>query len=475
MKSFMNEDFLLLNETARRLYQEYAAGEPVIDYHCHLPPDEICENRNFQNLSEIWLHGDHYKWRAMRTCGVDEALITGDASDKEKFMAWAGTVPKTLRNPLYHWTHMELKDPFGITDRLLNEESAEAIWEECNEMLRQPDFSTRSLLKRNKVEVVATTDDPTDSLEYHKKIQQEKDPGVRMVPTFRPDRGMEIENGDEFRKWVAKLGTSTDRDIVTYQDFVDSLEERHIAFHELGCRASDHGVEQPHANSFTEARLNQIFDDVMSGKSPSPSDIRVFKSAFLYHCGRMDHARGWVFQLHMGALRNNNSRMMKMLGRDSGFDSMGDFEIARPLSRLLDHLDRDNLLPRVILYNNNPGNNELLSTMIGNFQDGSIPGKLQHGPAWWFLDQIDGIEQHLESLSNMGILSEFIGMTTDSRSFLSYSRHDYFRRILCNIMGRDIERGYLPGDLALAGSTVKKICSENARAYFRFGAAGKME
>lgn len=464
---FIHKDFLLQSEPAEELYHHYAAHLPIIDYHCHLPPGEIEEDINFRNLTHIWLDGDHYKWRALRTCGVDEKFITGDASDKEKFLKWAETVPKTIKNPLYHWTHMELKEPFGITE-LLNSETAESIWEQCNEMLQQPDFSTRGLLKRNKVEVVATTDDPTDNLEHHIKMKEEEGVGFQMVPTFRPDRGMQIENGSEFLAWVKKLEEAADQSISTFKDFLDALKSRHDLFDELGCRASDHGATEPFSEPFTDQQVESIFSKAMSGNTISEEESRVYKSAFLYYCGLMDHEKEWVFQLHVGALRNNSSRKMKNLGSDTGFDSIGDFEMARPLSRLLDRLDAEDNLPRVSLYNNNPRDNELFATMIGNFQDGTIPGKLQHGPPWWFMDQKDGIERQVESLANMGVLSEFIGMTTDSRSFLSYSRHDYFRRIICNILGDDMKKGLIPSDMELIGGIVEKICYQNAADFFRF-------
>jgi len=467
-KPFIHKNFLLQNKQAEELYHEHAATQPIIDYHCHLPPQQIADDIKFRNLTHIWLDGDHYKWRALRTCGVDEKYITGKASDKEKFLAWAETVPKTIRNPLYHWTHMELNHPFGINDRLLNGDTAEQIWSECNEMLQQPEYSTRALLKLNKVKVVATTDDPTDSLEFHKKVKLEKDTGFKMVPTFRPDRGMEIENGDEFRSWVKKLEKVSGISVTTFQDYLDALLQRHDLFHELGCRASDHGIEEPQGKPFTDSKLDRIFSKSMNGDALSEEEIRIFKSAFLYYCGLMDHEKEWVFQLHIGALRNNNTRKMKELGRDTGFDSIGDFEIARPLSGMLDRLEKEKKLPRVILYNNNPRDNEVFATMIGNFQDGTIPGKLQHGPPWWFLDQKDGIEKQVESLSNMGILSEFVGMTTDSRSFLSYPRHDYFRRILCNILGKDMEYGLIPDDMELISEMVSKICYQNAEKFFRF-------
>ncbi|TVR16649.1 MAG: glucuronate isomerase [Balneolaceae bacterium] len=466
---FIHDDFLLQNETAVKLYHDVAAPLPIIDYHNHLPPNQILANKNFKNITQIWLAGDHYKWRAMRTCGVDEKFITGDATDKEKFLAWAAVVPKTVKNPLYHWTHMELKNPLGITDRLLNGETAEKIWDECNEMLQSPEFSVRSLLKRNRVQVVATTDDPVNSLTEHSKFQQEEQADFLMIPTFRPDTGMNIEDRGNFRKWTRFLSVLSGKDITTFKVLIEALKVRHDYFHQLGCRASDHGIEKPYSDPFTDEQLEEIFSKIMTGKDLTIEDIRSYKSAFLYYCGLMDHEKGWVFQLHIGAIRNNSSRMMKKLGPDSGFDSMGDAEIARPLARLLNRLDSENNLPKTILYNINPRDNELMATMAGNFQDGSVPGKIQHGPPWWFLDQKDGIEKQIESLSNMGILSEFIGMTTDSRSFLSFSRHDYFRRILCNIIGQDVETGLIPDDENLLHTLIRKICYQNVKNYFNYG------
>ena len=465
---FIHENFLLENETARRLYYGVAVDLPVIDYHNHLPPDEIVQDINYKNLTHIWLAGDHYKWRGMRACGVDEKFITGNASDKEKFLAWAETVPKTLKNPLYHWTHMELAFPFGINGRLLNGETAEEIWDECNEMLQSPEFSTRSLLRQFRVEVVATTDDPTDSLEHHQAFQDEENRDFLMVPTFRPDAGMKVEHPDQFKSWVQKLESSSGKSISTFSDFLDAIKFRHDFFHKLGCRASDHGITEPFSDEFTDNQCEAVFQKALSGKSVSEQEERIFKSAFLYYCGLMDHEKEWVFQLHIGALRNNNSRMMEKLGPDTGFDSMGDFETARPLSRLLDRMDRDNKLPRTVLYNNNPCDNEVFATMTGNFQNGTIPGKIQHGPPWWHLDQKNGIENQLEVISNMAVLSEFIGMTTDSRSFLSFSRHDYFRRILCNVIGNDAEKGLIPDDIELLSHLIEKICYLNTKNYFRY-------
>ncbi|TVQ65571.1 MAG: glucuronate isomerase [Balneolaceae bacterium] len=468
MKSFIHDDFLLEGDKARRLYHSVAKDLPVIDYHNHLPPDEIAADKKFENLTEIWLKGDHYKWRAMRTCGIDEERITGKASDREKFMAWAETVPQTLRNPLFHWTHMELADPFGISDRLLNGVTAGRIWDECNEMLQDKDFSARSLLQRNRVEIVATTDDPVSDLQHHRAFSGESSAPLRMVPTFRPDTGMNIEKGDAFIEWVSKLEKVSGVEIRSLNSFWEALQQRHDAFHELGCRASDHGIEEPYSAPYSDQQVEKTFDKARSGKKLTRKESARFKSAFLYRCGVMNHQKGWVLQLHIGAQRNNNSRMLAKLGPDAGFDSMGDGEIARPLARLLDRLDRDNILPKTVLYNIHPGDNELIGTMIGNFQDGTTPGKLQHGPPWWFLDQKDGIEKQIESLSNMGILSRFIGMTTDSRSFLSFSRHHYFRRILCNLLGRDMDRGVLPDEPELISDLVESICYGNAKGYFLY-------
>lgn len=468
--TFINEHFLLQNETARRLYHETAADLPIIDYHNHLPPDEIAADHHYKNLTELWLDGDHYKWRAMRTCGVDEELITGSASDKEKFFAWAETVPKIIKNPLYHWTHLELADPFGITTRLLSGETAEAIWDECNAMLQESSFSVRSLLNRRKVEVVATTDDPAGSLEHHSAYQAESGRDFEMVPTFRPDRGMNLRNSNAFKEWLNALGEQADLEIQSFSDLLEALQKRHDDFHELGCRASDHGVEEPFSDPFTLSEVERTFQKAFAGEHVTEPEERAYKSAFLYFCGLMDAEKGWVYQIHIGSIRNNNTRFYKKLGPDSGFDSIGDTEIANPLARLLDRLDTENKLPKTVLYNINPRDNELMATMAGNFQDGTVAGKVQHGPPWWFLDQKNGIEQQIESLSNMGVLSEFIGMTTDSRSFLSFSRHDYFRRILCNIIGTDAEKGLIPNDIEIMKKLIKQICHDNAKCYFDYPA-----
>ena len=468
MRTFIHNYFLLGNKTAQKLYHEVAAGLPIIDYHNHLPPDEITADKQFSNLTEIWLAGDHYKWRAMRTCGVDERLITGNASDKEKFLAWAETVPKTLKNPLYHWTHMELANPFGITDRLLNGENADRIWDECNEKLQSPEFSARSLLSARGVEVVATTDDPTSDLSDHQSYRILEETPFAMVPTFRPDKGMNIDQSDSFLEWLSDLEKITGLSIHKFQDLQKALKDRHDFFHKLGCRASDHGISRPFSESYTQQEVDKALEKALNGEQLTSEEVDKYKSAFLFECALLNHEKGWVYQLHIGALRNNNSRMFKKLGPDSGYDSMDDVEMARPLSNLLDRLDSTDQLPKTTIYNLNPRDNELIGAMIGNFQDGITPGKLQHGPPWWFLDQKDGIETQIESLSNMGILSQFIGMTTDSRSFLSFSRHEYFRRILCNIIGNDMETGIIPNDFDMATHLIEKICFKNVKSYFQY-------
>jgi glucuronate isomerase len=465
---FITEDFVLETEASKTLYHEYAKEMPIIDYHCHLPPKEIAENRAFRNLTEIWLAGDHYKWRAMRTCGVDERYITGGADDWEKFKAWAATVPKTLRNPLYHWTHLELKRPFGISDRLLDETTAAGIWEECNEKLSTVEFSTRGIIDSMNVKVICTTDDPTESLEYHKRMREDSSLRVRVYPTFRPDKAMDIEDPGAFNEWIGRLSSSADMDIVHFEDLLAALRARHDRFATLGCRLSDHGLEEMYADEYTGAEIKTIFDRVRSGSAVGPAEVRKFKSAMLFELGLMDHEKGWVQQFHLGALRNNNTRMYRTLGPDTGFDSIGDFEMARPLAKFFDRLDRDDRLAKTIVYNLNPRDNELVATMMGNYQDGSAPGKMQFGSGWWFLDQKDGMEKQIEALSNMGCLSQFVGMLTDSRSFMSFPRHEYFRRVLCNILGREMEGGLIPNNPGMVGGMVRDICYNNAVRYFGF-------
>jgi glucuronate isomerase len=466
MKPFLSEDFLLQTETARRLYHEHAGKMPIIDYHCHLPPQEIAQNKQFENLTKIWLYGDHYKWRAMRTNGVDEKYCTGEADDYAKFEKWAETVPYTMRNPLYHWTHLELKNPFGI-QKILKPSTAKEIYQECTQMLNTPEFRVQGILKKMHVQVICTTDDPTDSLEYHHRIKADN-VEIKVLPTFRPDKGMSPENPEAFNAWVDKLGASADVDIRNFETYRTALHKRHDFFAGMGCRLSDHGIETFYAEDYTAAEIQQIFDKVRSKKGLNGEEVLKFKSAMLVEFALMDHEKGWTQQFHYGALRNNNSRLLRKLGPDTGWDSIGDFEAGRPMARFFDRLDAQNKLAKTIIYNLNPGDNELVATMIGNFNDGSFPGKMQFGSGWWFLDQKDGMEKQMNALSNMGLLSRFVGMITDSRSFLSYPRHEYFRRILCNLIGNDVENGELPNEKEWLGQMVENICYNNAKEYFGF-------
>ncbi len=465
--TFLTDDFLLQTDTARRLYHEFAAPMPIIDYHCHLPPDQIADDRQFANITQLWLYGDHYKWRAMRANGIAERYCTGDASDWEKFEKWAETVPYTLRNPLYHWTHLELKRYFGITE-LLSPQTARRIYDECNQKLALPDYSVRNLLRRMNVKVICTTDDPTDSLEHHKRIA-ESGFEIAVLPTFRPDKAMVVENSATFNDYVARLEAVTNVKINTLADFMAALQQRHDFFAALGGKLSDHGLEELYAEPFSEVEVAAIFRRVRAGQSLTRAEIKTFKSAMLVWLAEMDWAKGWTQQFHLGALRNNNTRLLAQLGPDTGWDSIGDFSQARALSHFMDRLDSQNKLAKTILYNLNPADNEVLAAMIGNFNDGSVAGKVQFGSGWWFLDQKDGMEKQLNALSNMGLVSRFVGMLTDSRSFLSYPRHEYFRRILCNLFGNDIENGELPNDIAWTGQVIQNICYHNANAYFGFG------
>jgi glucuronate isomerase len=467
-RPFIHDDFLLESELAIELYHDVAEPQPIIDYHCHLPPDQIANNHRFLNLTEIWLKGDHYKWRAMRSNGVDERFCTGDASDWEKFRAWAETVPRTLRNPLHHWTHMELKDPFGITDRLLDGGSAQRIYERANELLELPEFHAQGLLRRFRVAVVCTTDDPTDSLEHHRRYAAGAHDFPRLYPTWRPDKALAIGDHDAFNGWVDELERAANVSVTTFGGLLEALRKRHEFFHAHGCRLSDHGLETIYVEPASEGDAAAAFAKARSRRDVDASEIAKYRSVLLHELAIMDHARGWVQQFHLGAMRNNSTRMMRLLGPDTGFDAIGDFEIGRPLTRFLDRLDSTNQLARTILYNLNPRDNEMIATLMGSFQDGSTPGKMQFGSAWWFLDQRDGMEKQMNALSNMGLLSRFVGMLTDSRSFLSYSRHEYFRRLLCNILGEDVKRGLLPNDRALLGELVEAVCFHNAKAYFPF-------
>ena len=466
MKKFMDENFLLHTKTAQDLYHNHAAKMPIFDYHCHINPKQIADDVRFENITQIWLYGDHYKWRAMRTNGVDEKFCTGDATDWEKFEKWAETVPNTLRNPLFHWTHLELRKFFGI-EKILSPETAREIWDLCNEKLNSPGYSVRGIIRMANVHTICTTDDPVDSLEYHSQIKKSGFE-VHVLPAWRPDKAMAVENPAAFNQYIDLLAEVARMDISTFDNLLSALDKRHAFFHENGCRLSDHGLETAIAEDYTNAEIELIFTKIRGGKELSHFEIQQFKSAMLYEFGVMDHSRGWTQQFHIGALRNNNTRLFRKLGADVGFDSIGDFEIARPLSKLLDKLDIENKLSKTILYNLNPRDNELMGTMIGNFQDGSVPGKMQFGSGWWFLDQKDGMERQMNALSNLGLLSRFVGMLTDSRSFLSYTRHEYFRRTLCNLLGNDVENGEIPNDMKLLGQMVENISFNNAKNYFNF-------
>lgn len=463
-RSFIHDDFLLTTKQARDLYHGYAKAEPIYDYHCHLPPDLIAKNHEFADLAELWLGGDHYKWRAMRTNGVKERFCTGDASPREKFQAWAETVPHTLRNPLFHWTHLELKAYFGVTE-LLDGKSAERIWKKANALL--PKRRVHDLINLSKVAVVCTTDDPADPLTHHEAIQ--RNPGklrAKVYPAFRPDKALAVGNATGYNAWLEKLAATSGVTIAKFDDLLVALKKRHDDFHAIGCRVSDHGLESAMAESCTHAQAKMVFDAVRGGRNASPEEALRFGSYLMLEFGKWNATRGWVLQLHLGALRNNNARLLGKLGPDTGFDSIGDFPQAAALSRYLNTLDSTDQLPRTILYNNNPIDNYVFGTMIGNFQDGSVAGKMQFGSGWWFLDQKEGMEWQMNALSNLGLLSRFIGMITDSRSFVSYPRHEYFRRTLCNLLGADMAHGAIPNDLKLVGPMVKNICFGNARDYF---------
>ena len=468
MKHFLDDNFLLQTETAIELFHEFAKSQPIIDYHNHLPPDQVASNHRFRSLTEIWLYGDHYKWRAMRSDGVPERFCTGQTSDWEKFEAWAKTVPHTLRNPLYHWTHMELKFPFGIKDKLLGPATAREIYETCNGLLEQPEFTTQGLLRKFNVLVVCTTDDPVDSLEHHALHARNPKAFTKLYPTWRPDKALAVQDLVAWNGWIDRLEAASGVSIADLGTFMEAMKKRHDFFHASGCRASDHGLENITAVPYTQREVEAVFAKARSKKALNPEEIDKFRSALLHDLAVLDHARGWAQQFHLGALRNNNTRAARTLGPDTGFDSIGDFPQAASLARFLDRLDDKEQLAKTILYNLTPADNDLLATMIGNFQDGSVPGKMQFGSAWWFLDQLDGMEKQLNSLSNMGLLSRFVGMLTDSRSFLSYSRHEYFRRLLCNLLGNDVERGLLPSDKTLLGTLIQDVCFRNARQYFGF-------
>lgn len=461
---FISEDFLLHNQAARTLYHQFAKAQPIFDYHCHLSPKDIAEDRKFDTITQLWLEGDHYKYRAMRANGIDEKFITGNASDYEKFMKWAETVPHTLRNPLYHWTHLELKLFFGI-DTLLNSESADAIYNKCNDLLKHPNFSVRNLLRQMNVKFVGTTDDPTDNLFFHNQLYNEQFE-IMVLPSFRPDKATEIEKGKHFVEWVCKLEQSVNFNIENFDDFIRALQERHDFFHKMGCRISDHGHSRFYADNYTIDEVAVIFEKAIKGEILTDIEINKYKSAVLFKLAFMNFEKSWTQQFHIGAIRNNNNKMSAKIGPDQGFDSIGDLIMAESMSRFFDNLNSKEALTKTIVYNLNPRDSEMFASMVANFNDGIIAGKMQYGAAWWFLDQKDGMEKQLDVLSNFGLLSRFVGMVTDSRSFLSYSRHDYFRRILCNVIGEEIEKKELPNDIELMGNLVENICFKNAESYF---------
>lgn len=460
---FIHDDFLLRSPAARRLYHRFAEHEPVLDFHSHLPAADIASDRRFADLFEIWLEGDHYKWRAMRSNGVSERFCTGDASPFEKFHAWAATIPHTLRNPLYHWTHLELKRYFGIGE-LLDKSTAASIWERANEQLQSNDLTTRGILRKFGVTAVCTTDDPADDLRHHEAIAA-ANIGTRVCPTFRPDKALMVHQPEAFRPWLTRLEQASNREIRKLDDLLHALAARHEAFHAIGGRLSDHGLDQCFGECCTESEAAAIFQRALDGKAANPTEHAGFAGFMMLFFGRLDAEKGWTKQLHVGAMRNNNTRLMRSLGPDTGFDSIGDFSQARSLVAYLDRLDQENALPKTIIYNLNPADNYVIGTIIGSFQDGSIPGKVQFGSGWWFLDQKEGMEWQMNALSNLGLLSRFVGMVTDSRSFMSYPRHEYFRRVLCNLIGKDVEAGEIPDDDGLLGSLVRNVCYGNAQRY----------
>ncbi len=466
MKTFLDDNFLLNTNTAIELYHSYSKHLPIIDYHNHLIPEQIANDVKFENISQVWLNGDHYKWRAMRANGINERFITGDASDEEKFAKWAETVPYTLRNPLYHWTHLELQRYFGITD-LLSPKTASKIYADTASKLSQDNYSVRGLLKMMNVEVVCTTDDPIDSLEFHQQFAKEQE-SFKMLPAFRPDKAMNSDDIIALNQYIDKLESVSDMQINSLGEYLNALKGRHDFFAANGCKVSDHGLEQIYAENYTEQEIVAIFDKIRTKKEISPAENLKFKSAMLIYFAEWDHEKGWVQQYHLGALRNNNARMHRLIGPDTGWDSIGDFSQARALSKFLNKLDDQDKLTKTILYNLNPADNELIATMIGNFNDGSIKGKIQFGSAWWFLDQKDGMTKQINTLSNMGLLSRLVGMLTDSRSFLSFPRHEYFRRLVCNIFGEDIENGEIPNDIQWVGKIIQDISYNNAKEYFEF-------
>ena len=466
MTTYIHNNFLLFSNSAERLYHDYAAKMPIIDYHCHLSPDEVADDKTWKNLSQVWLYGDHYKWRAMRSNGINERFCTGDATDREKFDAFAKTMPDLLRNPLYHWSHLELKRYFDIED-LLSPSTADRIWDATKERMTE-DFSARTLMQQSQVRTICTTDDPIDSLEQHKRVAADESFDISMLPTWRPDRAMAAEDSLSYNSYLDTLAEVADCNITFFSDLIDALKKRHDYFHTQGCRLSDHGLDTCYADTYSDAAIDAIFNKVRGGSELSSAELLKFKSAMMMEFGRMDAEKGWTAQLHIGAMRNNNSKMYNLLGPDTGFDSIGDDSYAGSLTAYFDRLNSEGKLPKTILYNINPCDNEMLATLIGCFQDGVTSGKLQLGSGWWFLDQKDGMTRQVEALSQLGLLSRFVGMVTDSRSFLSYTRHEYFRRILCNILGSEMEQGIIPKDFDLVGSLVENISYNNAAKYFEF-------
>jgi len=466
MKPFIHDDFLLQNPTACELYHGYAEQMPIIDYHCHLPPSEIAEDKRWENMTRVWLGGDHYKWRVMRSNGVDERFITGDAPDREKFQKFAETMPYLLRNPMYDWSHLELARYFDTFD-LLSPATADKIWDATREKLAQPGFSARGFMTRSQVKLVCTTDDPADSLEHHAKIAGAGF-GTRVLPTWRPDKAMAMDRPVFWNGWLDRLVTAAGIKIETWDDLLEALHKRHVFFEKNGCRLSDYGVDTVYATPYTENEIRALFTRMRQGGSATAEEIVKFRSAVLFECLSMDARTDWSAQIHYGAMRNNNTKMFQKLGPDTGYDSIGDWDVARPMARLFDRLEQADALPRVIIYTLNPRDNEMVATMLGNFQRGPEAGRMQFGSGWWFNDQKDGMLRQMEALSQLGLLSRFVGMLTDSRSFLSYTRHEYFRRILCNMLGTDIEAGKIPNDIAWTGEIVKDICYRNAVRYFGF-------
>lgn len=465
MPRFMTEDFLLDTEFSRRLYHDYAKDQPIFDYHCHLPPQQIAENYRFANLYDIWLKGDHYKWRAMRANGVPEAFCTGDASDREKFNAWARTVPHTIGNPLYHWTHLELRRPFGISDTLLSEKTADNNWDRCNDLLAQDEFTTRGIMKQMNVKMVGTTDDPLDDLSHHRALADDTHFDVKVLPSWRPDKAFNIE-AETFLPWIQNLERIADISVQRFDDLLRALSQRLDYFAAHGCKVSDHALDVVCYAEADNATLDAILSRRLGGTAPNPQETAQFKTAVLVWLGSEYARRGWVQQYHIGALRNTNRRQYELLGPDVGFDSINDQPVAEPLARLLGAQNLHNALPKTILYCLNPRDNEVIATMAGNFQGEGEAGKMQFGSAWWFNDQLDGMQRQMTQLAQIGLLSRFVGMLTDSRSFLSYTRHEYFRRLLCQMMGHWVERGEAPADEALLGQMVQNICFNNARDYF---------